>query len=142
MVTTRCGTPIWIAAKPMPGAAYMVSNMSATRRRISSSTSWTGLETSRRVGSGSLRISRKAMRGDVRRGPETVNAIGGPIRCSPFVRADARISYNGTMLETLFTLGDVAVTVGQALTACAASALLVLLALAVVLTRATGERRR
>ncbi len=30
MVTTRCGTPIWIAASPMPGAAYMVSNMSST----------------------------------------------------------------------------------------------------------------
>ena len=30
MVTTRSGTPTWIAASPMPGASYMVSNMSAT----------------------------------------------------------------------------------------------------------------
>ena len=30
MVTTRRGTPTWIAASPMPGASYMVSNMSST----------------------------------------------------------------------------------------------------------------
>ena len=26
----RLGTPTWMAASPMPGASYMVSNMSAT----------------------------------------------------------------------------------------------------------------
>ena len=33
----RLGSPIWIAASPMPGASYMVSNMSSTslrRRRV------------------------------------------------------------------------------------------------------------
>ena len=37
MVTTRCGTPTWIAASPMPGASYMVSNMSSTSLRIAAS---------------------------------------------------------------------------------------------------------
>ncbi len=37
-VMSRFGTPTWIAASPMPGAAYMVSNMSSISRRVSSST--------------------------------------------------------------------------------------------------------
>ena len=43
MVTTRCGTPIWMAASPMPGAAYMVSNMSSTSARSDLSTAFTGV---------------------------------------------------------------------------------------------------
>ena len=38
MVTTRLATPIWIAASPMPGALYMVSNMSSTSLRMPAST--------------------------------------------------------------------------------------------------------
>ena len=42
MTSTRLGTPTWIAARPMPGASYIVSNMSAIsarqRRRPKSST--------------------------------------------------------------------------------------------------------
>jgi DNA recombination protein RmuC len=45
------------------------------------------------------------------------------------------------MAETLFTAGDVAVTIGQALTAAAVLALLVLIALATILARAARERR-
>ena len=32
MTSTRLGTPTWIAARPMPGASYIVSNMSAIER--------------------------------------------------------------------------------------------------------------
>ena len=32
MVMTRFGTPIWIAARPTPGASYMVSSMSLGER--------------------------------------------------------------------------------------------------------------
>jgi len=46
------------------------------------------------------------------------------------------------MADTLFTLGDIAVTAGQALAAGAALALLVLLALAIILARLGRERRR
>ena len=46
-MTTRCGTPIWMAASPMPGAAYMVSNMSSTSLRSDLSTAFTGSELSR-----------------------------------------------------------------------------------------------
>ena len=37
MAMSRRGTPTWIAARPMPGAAYMVSSMSSIKRRRSSS---------------------------------------------------------------------------------------------------------
>ena len=62
MVTTRCGTPIWMAASPMPGAAYMVSNMSSTSVRSDLSTAVTGSDFSRSRLSGRMRMSRTAMR--------------------------------------------------------------------------------
>ena len=49
MVMSRSGTPTWIAARPMPGASYMVSSMSSASSRISGVTASTGLETSRRL---------------------------------------------------------------------------------------------
>ena len=58
----RLGTPTWIAASPMPGASYMVSNMSATSFFISASIFLTGSETSRSRLSGRMRMSRSAMR--------------------------------------------------------------------------------
>ena len=61
MVTTRFASPIWIAASPMPGASYMVSNMSSTSFLIDASTLATGLETSRSRLSGKIRMSRTAM---------------------------------------------------------------------------------
>ena len=64
-MTTRLGTPIWIAASPMPGALYMVSNMSSTSLRMPSSMRLTGSETSRSRLSGSLMMSRTAMVRDV-----------------------------------------------------------------------------
>ena len=57
--------PIWIAANPMPGALYIVSNMSSTSLRILASICFTGSDFSRRRLSGSLIISRTAMAGDV-----------------------------------------------------------------------------
>ena len=36
MTSRRFGTPTWTAARPMPGAAYIVSNMSAISARVSS----------------------------------------------------------------------------------------------------------
>ena len=62
MVTTRSGTPTWIAASPMPGASYMVSNMSATRVRMSSPIFSTGFETVRNLLSGRMMMSRSAMK--------------------------------------------------------------------------------
>ena len=50
-----------IAAKPMPGAAYMVSSISSMRRRRPSSTRSTGAETCFRRGSGAVSIGRIAM---------------------------------------------------------------------------------
>ena len=59
MTSRRLGTPTWIAARPMPGAAYIVSNMSAISARISSFTSSTGVEICRRRGSGTSRIGKQ-----------------------------------------------------------------------------------
>ena len=56
----RAATPTWIAASPMPGASYMVSNMSSASARIPASP-LTGSETSRNRLSGSLMISRNAI---------------------------------------------------------------------------------
>src|SRR3954471_13615850 len=52
MTTTRFGTPIWIAASPIPGASYMVSSMSSASARISSVMRSTGAHFARRRGSG------------------------------------------------------------------------------------------
>ena len=49
----------------MPGASYMVSNMSSASLRISVVTFSTGLETSRNCLSGRMMISRMAMARDL-----------------------------------------------------------------------------
>ena len=61
MTTMRCATPTWIADKPTPGAAYIVSSMSSINVRTSSSTALTGCETSRNRGSGAVMIGRIAI---------------------------------------------------------------------------------
>ena len=61
MVTTRSATPIWMAASPIPGAAYIVSNMSSISARNALSTPFTGSDLSRNRLSGMMRISRTAM---------------------------------------------------------------------------------
>jgi len=61
MVISRKGCAIWIAASPMPGASYMVSNMSSASLRISGVTFSIGLETRRSCLSGRMMISLKAM---------------------------------------------------------------------------------
>jgi len=54
-MTSICfGTPIWIAARPMPGASYMVSSMSSASLRSSAFTVSIGAETCRRSGSGRM----------------------------------------------------------------------------------------
>ena len=50
----RSGSPIWIAANPMPGASYMVASMSSANARNGASTRSTGLESWRRMGSGRM----------------------------------------------------------------------------------------
>ena len=75
MVTMRLGSPTWIAASPMPGAAYMVSNISSTSLRVAASTLATGLETSRSRLSGKIRMSRTAIERDLRAGLRTVNVF-------------------------------------------------------------------
>jgi hypothetical protein len=63
ITSTRLGTPTWIAARPMPGASYIVSNMSATswRRSSPNSRGSTGVEMVFSRGSGTSRISRIGM---------------------------------------------------------------------------------
>ena len=53
--------PTWMAASPMPGASYMVSNMSSTSLRMPASIFFTGSDLSRSRLSGKIRISRTAM---------------------------------------------------------------------------------
>src|SRR5579863_262505 len=50
MTVTRSVRPTWGAARPIPRAAYIVSNMSAISRRTSSVTTVTGLVSWRRIG--------------------------------------------------------------------------------------------
>ena len=54
MTSMRSGSPTWIAARPMPGASYMVSSMSSASFSSGASTRSTGLETWRRTGSGRM----------------------------------------------------------------------------------------
>ena len=61
----RNGCATWIAASPMPGASYMVSNMSSASLRISGVTFSIGFDTSRNCLSGRMMISLMAMSGDL-----------------------------------------------------------------------------
>lgn len=61
IVTTRLVTPICTAAKPTPGASYIVSNISSISFLISASIFWTGVETLRKTGSGNCNIGRIMM---------------------------------------------------------------------------------
>src|SRR4249919_4246112 len=58
---TRFRTPTCGAARPMPGAAYIVSSISSIRRRTSSSTVSIGFDFFLRRGSGAVRMGRRAM---------------------------------------------------------------------------------
>src|SRR5215204_4563344 len=107
MVTKRKGSPIWIAASPMPGASYMVSNMSSASLRTDASTFATGLETRRKRLSGMTRISRRLMRGDLITARRAVKCVSAPLPRkraeesqnprSLFVRMEARIGLQGRM---------------------------------------------
>ena len=77
---SRNGCATWIAASPMPGASYMVSNMSSASLRISDVTFSTGLETSRSCLSGRMMISLRAIARDLSRRLVGVNALGKPLR--------------------------------------------------------------
>src|SRR5450755_3362014 len=61
IVISRNGWATWIAARPIPGALYMVSNMSSASLRISGVTFSIGFDTSRNCLSGRMMISRSAM---------------------------------------------------------------------------------
>src|SRR4029077_15586830 len=58
---TRFSTPTCGAARPMPGAAYMVSSISSMSWRTSASTVSTGLDFFLRRGSGAVRMGRRAI---------------------------------------------------------------------------------
>src|SRR3954467_4538157 len=62
-----------MAARPTPGALYIVSNMSSTSARTSAVTLFTGSDTCRSRLSGRMMISRNAMRGDLSGVPRAVN---------------------------------------------------------------------
>src|SRR5690606_20602295 len=75
----------WVAASPMPGASYMVSNMSSNRRWASSLATHdgsTGAARVRRRGSGNSRIGSRAMAG--------ANGRFGHIRALP-ARGEPRL---------------------------------------------------
>src|SRR3546814_802105 len=61
MTRMRFATPTWIAASPIPGASYIVSNMSAISVLSSASNFSTGLEMTRSRGSGVSMMGRMAM---------------------------------------------------------------------------------
>ncbi len=61
MTMTRLCTSTWVAARPTPGAAYIVSARSRTSFRISGVTAATGAAILRRRGSGNSRIVSRAM---------------------------------------------------------------------------------
>src|SRR6185503_777952 len=68
-------TPTWFAARPTPGAAYIVSTMSCTRRSTSGVISRTSPESVARTSCGKRRIGRIAMRrSDVPHAPRGVKA--------------------------------------------------------------------
>jgi hypothetical protein len=73
----RKGRPIWIAASPIPGAAYIVSSMSSKTARVSASTLFKGAETCRKIfSSGKVMIGRTDMSGQIGVAEEMVNASG------------------------------------------------------------------
>ena len=61
MTISRRETPICGAARPMPGASYMVASMSSISRRSSASTRSMGFAFLRRIGSGMVRMGRMAI---------------------------------------------------------------------------------
>ena len=64
MTITRLWTSTWVAARPIPGAAYMVSAMSRTSFWMSAVNAVTGAATLRSRGSGYSRIGNSAMVSD------------------------------------------------------------------------------
>src|SRR5437868_2855514 len=58
---TRFSTPTCGAARPMPGAAYIVSSMSSMSWRTSASTASIGLDFFLRRASGAVRMGNRAM---------------------------------------------------------------------------------
>ena len=61
MTITRIASATWIAARPMPGASYMVSTMSSISSRKPSSTCPSGALTRRSFGSGRMMMWRSAI---------------------------------------------------------------------------------
>src|SRR5690606_4038271 len=75
----RCWST-WVAARPMPGASYMVSNMSSTRRWSPGVVTCAGSTCAalvRRRGSGNSRMGSRAMAGAPGNGKQ-VRSVGGP----------------------------------------------------------------
>ena len=89
MVTTRRGTPTWMAASPMPGASYMVSSMESMNLRRSSSTRSTGSLVMRSLRSGRVMISSFATRLRYERNRARVNAFEGKPMTGKRKTADA-----------------------------------------------------
>ena len=71
--SSRFGTPTWIAARPMPGAAYIVSNMSSISVCRPASIASTGVDTVRSRGSGVSMIGRMAIHLKLGAEPARVN---------------------------------------------------------------------
>src|SRR5205085_3583023 len=133
ITTTRFGTPIWIAARPIPGASYIVSSMSSARARISSVMRSTGAHFVRRRGSGRRTSGRIDMGGEIRTRHGRVKSF---IFCSE-TRADSRTA---PMNETAFRFASTSLTWGEATLGLALATLALLLVALATLRRLRRER--
>src|SRR6201996_527656 len=149
MVISRIGCATWIAASPIPGASYMVSNMSSASLRISGVTFSIGLETSRNCLSGRMMISRSAMFSSPGRRFKALNTLGQcegerinrPVTINvPSSFASLRESdRDSRMNPILFTIGDWPVHITDVAIGFAAAALLLLLTIVIAVAR-SGRR--
>ncbi len=161
MVISRSGCATWIAASPMPGASYMVSNMSSASLRISVVTFSTGLEISRSCLSGRMMISLKAIAARFKllicRGQCADASVKAALTMifktalttkikpsftinvpSSFAKASGSAT-SARMNEILLIVGDLPIHAGEALIGFGALALLLLLVIAIVIAR-SGRR--
>src|SRR5688572_11005787 len=91
MTITRRGTPICGAARPMPGAAYMVATMSSISACTDSSMTGTGSEGACRTGSPYFTMGRMGM--------VSRDVNGGPVRSASggAARAPGRVEVAGEL---------------------------------------------
>ena len=147
ITSMRSGSPIWMAARPMPGASYMVVQHVVGQFAQGASTRSTGLETWRRMGSGRMMSGLIGMASHLRRRSEKRQ----PGRVQARSRFDlcrrARIGYavgmndlTTILSEPVARLGATTITLGHALAFGAIAVLGLFLALVIALWRSARAR--